>query len=54
MRRTALLAIAVCTLVAAPPASSELPLGRPGLTETRSSQMLAAGAVHTRIVRRQV
>lgn len=32
----------------------ELPLGRPSLRETRTSQELAAGVVHTRIVRGEV
>jgi hypothetical protein len=52
--RVALLA-AACLLACAAPASAagppELPLGSPALTETRSSQSLAPGVVHTRIVR---
>ncbi len=32
----------------------ELPLGRPSLSETRSSQVLAPGVAHTRIVRGEV
>ena len=52
----ALAAIAVAVPAAAAPASSaaardELPLGRSGLSETRSSEALAPGVVHTRIVR---
>ena len=54
MTRVALLA-AACLFACAAPASAagppELPLGSPSLTETRSSQALVPGVVHTRIVR---